>query len=558
MNDVCSVKKKDFGLITEGKMAVKGTKKVQKKSARGKVKPSSKTRTVRGGAAKKQVSLKSRSAFTPPKWDYETDVLIVGYGSAGANAAIAAHDAGAEALIMEKLAYPGGNSGVCAGAMVIPESVEEAVQYYRALSFGTADEEIIHCFAEEMVGIPRLLTDLGIEFKVRRTEPAYFPSFMTGQMKRIQVSPTGAAGFRILNGMVQGRKIQVLMDTPATALVQDPQTREVIGARAKRKGKEISILARKGVILSCGGYEYNREMISNHHFPGATNYIFPWGTPGNTGDGIKLASEVGAALWHMAPVEWGAFCAKKPSEKFGSAVGAGLGRAMNEGSFVFVNKYGKRFMSENTILIHRKAPLEILFFDHERAEYRNLPAYMIFDETYRRRGAVASTPKHFEELWGGPVGYPTVHKIYEWSLDNQAEIDRGWVLQADSLADLAVKMGADGSALEETVRNFNAACKEGQDSQFGRPGKSLTSLETPPYYAVELALTLVNTQGGPKHDKDCRVLDFSNRPIPRLYAAGEVGSFFGFLYQGGSNYPEAWAFGRIAGRKAASEEPWSD
>ncbi len=541
-------------------MATKGSKESQKKSARGKVKPRSSrtTRTGKDGVAKKRVSSQMRSAFMPTKWDYETDVLIVGYGAAGANAAIAAHDAGARALVIEKLGYPGGNSGVCAGAMVIPESLEEAIQYYRALSFGTADEEIVRSFAEEMVGIPRLLTNLGIEFKVRRTEPAYFPSFLTSQVKRIQVSPTGAYGFCLLDEMVRGRKVAVLMDTAATALIQDPRTREVIGAKAKSKGKDVMLLARRGVILSCGGYEYNRGMLSDFHFPGATDYIFPWGTPGNTGDGIKLASEAGAALWHMAPVEWGAFCAKKPSQKFGSAVGAGLGRAMAEGSFVFVNKYGKRFMPENTSLIHRKAPLEILFFDHERAEYRNLPAYMVFDEAYRRRGAVASTLKHFQEMWGGPVGYPAVHKIYEWSHDNQAEVDEGWVLQADTLAELAKKMGADGPALEETVRNFNDACKEGRDREFGRAGKSLAPLESPPYYAVELALTLVNTQGGPKHDKDCRVLDFSDRPIRRLYAAGEVGSFFGFLYQGGTNYPEAWAFGRIAGRTAAAEKPWSE
>jgi succinate dehydrogenase/fumarate reductase flavoprotein subunit len=213
-------------------------------------------------------------------------------------------------------------------------------------------------------------------------------------------------------------------------------------------------------------------------------------------------------------------------------------------------------MPENTSLIHRKAPLEILFFDHERAEYRNLPAYMVFDETYRRKGPVASRREHFQEMWGGPVGYPSIHKIYEWSRDNQAEIDQGWVFQAGTLADLAGKIGADAPALEETVRNFNGACREGRDPQFGRPGKSLAPLETPPYYAVELALTLVNTQGGPKHNKDCQVLDFSNQAIPRLYAAGELGSFFGFLYQGGSNYPEAWAFGQIAGRKAAAENPW--
>ena len=111
-------------------------------------------------------------------------------------------------------------------------------------------------------------------------------------------------------------------------------------------------------------------------------------------------------------------------------------------------------------------------------------------------------------------------------------------------------------ALEETVRNFNYACTESRDPQFGRPGKSLAPLERPPFYAVELALTLVNTLGGPKHNKECRVLDFSNRAIPRLYAAGEVSSFFGFLYQGGSNYPEAWILGQIAGRRAATETPW--
>jgi succinate dehydrogenase/fumarate reductase flavoprotein subunit len=296
-------------------------------------------------------------------------------------------------------------------------------------------------------------------------------------------------------------------------------------------------------------------MLADFNFPGAKDYIFPWGTPGNTGDGIKLASEVGAALWHMASIEWGAFCARKPSQKFGTAVGAGLGRTMPEGSFVFVNRYGKRFMPENTNLIHRKAPLEILFFDHEHAEYRNLPAYMIFDEAYRRKGPIASKLGHFQEMWGGPVGYPMIHKIYEWSGDNQAEIDKGWVVRTDTLADLAGKIGADAAALEETIRNFNGACMESRDPQFGRAGRSLAPLEVPPFYAVELALTLVNTQGGPKHNKDCQVLDFSDQAIPRLYAAGELGSFFGFLYQGGSNYPEAWAFGQIAGRRAAAEPP---
>jgi succinate dehydrogenase/fumarate reductase flavoprotein subunit len=540
-------------------MPAKGSKVGRKKSAlRTAKKPRSKTwKAGRGGAAKRLVSQSEGLAGSIfPKGDYETDVLIVGYGAAGANAAIAAHDAGARVLIIEKMGFPGGNSGVCAGAMLIPESIEEAIRYYRALSFGTADEEMIRAFAEAMVGIPRLLTGLGAEFRVRRTEPAYFPSLLSGRVQRIQFSPTGAEGFRFLQNLVQGRKVEVLMDTRGMVLIQHRQTREVLGVKAERKGKEMTLLARRGVVLACGGYEYNPGMLADFNFPGATDYIFPWGTPGNTGDGIKLASEAGAALWHMAAIEWGAFCARKPSQKFGMAVGTGLGRTRPEGSFVFVNRYGKRFMPENTSLIHRKAPLEILFFDHERAEYRNLPAYMIFDEAYRRKGPIASTLEHFQEMWGGPVGYPMIHNIYEWSSDNQVEIDKGWVFQADTLADLAAKIGGDAAALEETIRNFNRACMESRDPQFGRTGKSLAPLETSPYYAVELALTLVNTQGGPRHNKDCQVLDSSDKAIPRLYAAGELGSFFGFLYQGGSNYPEALAFGQIAGRRAAAETPW--
>ncbi len=486
--------------------------------------------------------------------DHKTDVLIVGYGAAGANAALAAHQAGAQVLIMEKLGYPGGNSGVCAGAMLIPDDLEEAVNYYRALSFGTVDEAMIRVFAEAMVGIPRLLAELGAEFKIRAMLPTYFPAFLSRKLQLIRFSPTGQKGFQFLDNLVQKKKIQVLMNTEARELIQDKRSHEVRGLKARQNGRDITIMARKGVILACGGYEYNPSMLADFNFPGATNYIFPWGTPGNTGDGIKLASEAGAALWHMASIEWGALCAKKPSQAFGTAVGAGLGITMPEGSFMFVNRYGKRFMAENTNLVHRKAPLEILSFDHERAEYRNLPAFMIFDEAYRRRGPVASTREQIQKVWEGPVGYSLVHGIYDWSSDNLAEIDKGWIFQTDKIADLAGLIGADAGALEETIRDFNRACRDNRDPQFGRKENSLAPLETPPYYAVELGLTLVNTQGGPKHNGDCQVLDFDGRPIPGLYAAGELGSFFGFLYQGGSNYPEAWAFGQIARKRAAAEK----
>jgi succinate dehydrogenase/fumarate reductase flavoprotein subunit len=81
----------------------------------------------------------------------------------------------------------------------------------------------------------------------------------------------------------------------------------------------------------------------------------------------------------------------------------------------------------------------------------------------------------------------------------------------------------------------------------------MSSIVSPPYFGTELCLNIINTHGGPVHNAAAQVIGINDKPIPRLYAAGELGSFFGHLYQGGSNFPEALAFGRIAGRNAAAE-----
>lgn len=485
-----------------------------------------------------------------PKWDYTADVVVIGYGAAGGNAAIAAHDAGAKVLILEKMDMAGGNSGVCYGGMVIPNTVSEAIEYYRKLSFGTADEDMLQGFAEAIVKIPDLLRQFGTTLKIGKHPPA-FPALLNSGIPAFRFKPTGKEGFQFLSGLVEKRRIKVMLKTPARSLIQIPETGEVVGVKAENEGREIYIKAEKGVVLSCGGYENNPEMFGYYNYPGLKDFIFPYGNPGNTGDGLRIASAAGAYLWHTTALQWASFCAKAPSKQFGVAVGEGIPWRAKAGNFVFVNKYGNRFMKETKNIFHFKGPLEVLYFDHDRAEYPNVSAYLVFDEVYRKSGPIPVTAKSI-----GQIGYAIVHKIYDWSEDNSAEIEKGWIIKADTIAELAGRIKVDSKGLEETISKFNNYYTTAKDLEFNRSRDTMAPIGTPPYYALELGLVLVNTQGGPKHNKFCEVLDPDNKPIPRLYAAGELGSFFGFLYQPGTNYPEAWAFGRIAGRQAALEKPF--
>jgi hypothetical protein len=286
-------------------------------------------------------------------------------------------------------------------------------------------------------------------------------------------------------------------------------------------------------------------MTFNYNLPGLK--YFPYGSPYNTGDGIKMASAVGAKLWHMFNLQVMSYTVKPAAEQTGCAIPFGvMGKG---GNFIYVNKDGNRFTNETRRVGHSKGPLEASFFDHEQAQYANAPFYSIFDQTFRQQGPLV--PRHF--FPDTPVGWAAVHNIFEgWSEDNQKEIDKGWIVQADSLYELAQKLGISSSGLVATVDRYNEYVNSGQDPQWGRAASTMKPVATAPYYAMELALSVINTQGGPVRNAHAQVLNTDEQPIARLYAAGELGSFFGHLYQLGSNFPEALAFGRIAGRNAAA------
>lgn len=173
---------------------------------------------------------------------------------------------------------------------------------------------------------------------------------------------------------------------------------------------------------------------------------------------------------------------------------------------------------------------------HEKA----LPVDLIFDEKTRAAGSIASQ-------W---LSWPTTTEGYMWTSDNLAEIEKGWIIKADTLSELAQKLGRDPEVLKATIDKWNADCAAGVDSEFGRNPEKMAPIDTAPYYAVSITPTLVGTTGGAKRDTAGRVLDWNDEPIPGLYEAGELGSYFANLYQNGTFLSEAMLSGRAAAQTA--------
>jgi len=498
------------------------------------------------------------------QWNLEADIVVVGYGGAGSCAAITAHDAGDDVLVLEKAPVGGGNTGCCGGGMRIPADIPNAIKYYTGLTKGTVEPESIKALAEAMHRLPRDLEAWGAELEWTDRGKCTYPALPGSEAFHLVANLARPAAererqareggtiylmrgdslFGFLDGQVKKRSIKVMFNTPATRLIQDPASREILGVIA---GDGMRVKARKGVVLACGGFQNNREMLVNF-VPNLTELpTQPYGTPYNTGDGIIMAAEVGAKLWHMSGAELGMFAPKAPSEEYG--LGFRLEKTLRPGSrAIFVNRAGRRFMNEAVLLSHRKDLFKTQVFDEDIAGYPNIPMFMVFDETYRKARPIV----------GGHMGWWWVQKVYEWSEDNSAEVERGWIIKASTVRELAEKIHVDADGLQQTIDQYNSDCEKGSDPQFGRAKDYLAPLITPPFYATELCEPVINTQGGPKHDGKARIVDQSDRPIARLFGAGELGSYFFPLYEGASNVPEALAFGIIAAREAGRLARWDE
>lgn len=512
-----------------------------------------------------------------PAWDEECDVVVAGYGAAGVTAAISACEEGMKTIVLEKSPIEDGGNFGCSTSNLHDTfrcDVDEIKTKAKRMSFYCVpNEDAIDDLCDFMCNdmYPWLTDDLGFSFFEGTREGT--DRHATDSAIMFYMNPEGKPGagnefFAALSKIAKDKGADVRLGSPITGLVQDPITKEVLGAEYSDDGGATTktIKARHGVIMCCGGFENSKIKQAWYNHAGIFQQC--WGTPYNTGDGIDICSAAGAAMWHLEGCEWSACAYRLPSEEVGCAVSMPeKGYDPYTFTYFWVNKYGMRFMNEETTMNHNIGKTPLTDWTHNKGnypkadEYPNLPFWMVFDQNMFDKVQLYQGTGYWG-LLDTYCGVQGLQPVGDW---NNYALEKGWIVKADTLEELAGKMQGlnpsdevetcDADGLVETFKAYNAACKKGKDADFSRPADSLQALsEDGPYYAIEMCCSSINTQGGPWHDGKNRTLNAKGEVIPRLYNCGEFGSINGFAYLIG-NICEALTTGRIAALDAAKLDP---
>lgn len=483
------------------------------------------------------------------QWDKQADVVVVGFGAAGAAAAVTAHDAGAKVIMLEKApeGQEGGNTRVAGQGYLATSSVEKAILYLKAMcGTYTVPEDMVRVWAEEMCQNNDWVKSMGGDPQEHQHQPEgiEYPE-LPGSDSVHKYHHGPVLGFsntwKMFERTVRERKIEILFATPGKELIQDDSTKEILGVKAEQSQRTLYVKAGKAVVLTCGGFENNQEMIRNY-LPGVP-YCYTSGTPYNEGDGVRMAMAVGADLWHMNNYAGPSMALKVPEFRTTFPIRPLGPTGELPGGMIIVGPDGKRFGDEKRRTTHGKVKASGRWIPMPAP----CPMFMLLDQTLFSAGPLYNK--------GANSGWNPLVDGYNWSQDNKAELAKGWIKKADTITMLARMIGQDPRVVEDTVTRWNQLCDVGSDSDFGRT-KMLAPIKEAPFYALELSPSMLNTQGGPRRNAKGQVLRPDRSPIPRLYSAGELGSIYSYLYQGTGNIGECLAFGRISGRNAAAERPW--
>jgi succinate dehydrogenase/fumarate reductase flavoprotein subunit len=497
----------------------------------------------------------------------EADLAVVGFGAAAMAAALCAARRGAEVIVLEKQPSDAHtpSTRMSGGVIMGVNDADRAAGYLHGCARGMVPAEVCSAWAQRAARLPDWLDQIGAgeELELVRIGGAEqeldgaeaIDCYMQGLPSEGAVAPestsliaaglgrnsvdrrTGRDLYRVLRRLVEERcEVAVRWQCAATRLLSDAD-RRVVGVEARSPRGTVRVRARAGVLLACGGYEFDAELRRNYL---KAEPIYFYGNPGNSGDGVRMAQAVGADLWHM-------------NQMIGRAVGRFLDEdgveqifqfRMAPPGYVIVDRHGRRFASEQHQAESKHAYYHhLIVYDPDAGEYPRIPSYWLFDRRRIEAGMLTS-----------PVSGRVGVGLYDWSQDNRREIARGWIAEGATVAEAAAAAGVlDPEAAAESVAAYNSACVAGEDP-FGRPADTMVALDRPPYYCVPLYPGGSNTSGGPRRDAAARVLGVDGAPIPGLFAAGELGSPIAQLYPAdGSNLSEALCFGQIAAETALSE-----
>ncbi len=506
-------------------------------------------------------------------WDAEYDVVVLGYGAAGSNAFVSAIENGATRVLLAEKAVEGregGNSSASGQFVMATDDAEQLYNYLTALmgKFNNWDPDAMRAYCDgcaenfdwmtgPMGGDPELIAPrerptMGMEAMMTRPGNIWVEKDNPWNLGRsgwvynwhefleldagqhcLCLTASGTrfdrSYYNLCQGAVNAHKgegFDVWFDARGESLVTDEKG-DVVGVVLLKEGVETRVKANGGVILCTGGFENNQEMVASYL---QQPYVHQRGGLHNDGDGIRMATAVGADLWHMSNSAGFTWTYQNPQM---NAVGlTGVSVALG----CIVGLGGNRFMNESAENRHGRIDIAGRWISTPMP----LPAYAVHDH------AIIEGGQKF--MPGFSDGYVN-------------EIESGEIISGATLEELAEnirksKGGKDAPDFNteifvKAINSYNKRLDAGEDADYGRPVATMKPIRTGPFYAVKIGPTYFNTMGGPRRNKDGSVVNVKGLPINGLFSAGELGSVFCDMYNGGGNLGETMVFGRITGKNAA-------
>lgn len=438
------------------------------------------------------------------------DVVIVGAGGAGLSAAISAHQAGADVLVLEKMPIPGGNTTRATGgmnasetkfqkALDIEDSVDLFVEETLKGGYDKGNEELVRFMAENSADAIDWLDSMGITLD----GVSFSGGFSVARIHRPNDgSPVGSYLVDGLLKQVDELGIEIVYNTEVNEIITKDD--KVTGVKAVGPDGDVEYDA-KAVVVTTGGFGANLDMVIEYQ-PDLKGFVTT-NAPGATGDGILMMQKVGADSVDMEEIQIHPTVEQETSQLITEAL-------RGEGA-ILVNQEGKRFTNE-LLTRDKVSAAEIA----QSGGY----AYIMFDETLKEKNKVV-----------------------------EKYIAQGYTHIGNTAEELAEDLDMDAAELAKTLETYNAAVSAKVDSEFEREPKALIAMDKAPYYAIKVAPGVHHTMGGIKINVKTEVLKEDDSIIEGLYAAGEVtGGIHGGNRIGGNAVSDIVVFGREAGKEAGA------